>query len=499
MGLRQPLRRMAVLAASAATGIVWAIASAAVPTPPSPEPAPLIKNPRALAQGTSVFDLGDVSPSDWAFQAIQSLVENYGCLQGYPDRTWRGDGSLTRFEFAAGLNACLAVMAGLTAQGTVSPDDLATLTRLQQAFQTELMGLEARITPLESQTATLQAQQFSTTTRLRGQADFHLGLPFDPIAVFDDDNDPEVVENSVSLAARARLNFDTSFTGDDRLRLRLQGRSGDFLTPFGGLADGGEGDYDAQLTDFYYQFPLGDRIDLTLSARGLQGSDWVTSTILPYDGPAVASAAAPGFYDSGGSSGNGAGLGISLELRDNLVFDTGYTASNNGGATNPEIGLFAATSQSYIAQLSYLGDGALNAGLTYLHSDQSDEFAGGQPGAVNTYAGLISLELDDFFIAGHGAYQVFNGGTDFSWTVGLGVEDFLVDGSQLGLYGGQLPQLEDYANNPVLIEGYFEMPINPFLTITPALVYGEANLRNDGGTNTDDTSLYGVIRATFKF
>jgi hypothetical protein len=499
---------MAVLAASAAAGILWAIASAAAPAPPSPEPAPLTKNPHSLAQGTSVFDLGDVSPSDWAFQAIQSLVENYGCLQGYPDRTGWGDGpqgsvfdhrSLIRFEFAAGLNACLAVMAALIAQGAVSPEDLATLTRLQQAFQTELMVLEARITPLEVQTATLQAQQFSTTTQLQGQANFHLGLPFDPIAVFDGDNDPEVVENSVSLAARARLNVDTSFTGDDRLRLRLQGRSGDFLDPFGGLADGGEGDYDIEVTDFYYQFPAGDRIDITLSARGLQGSDWVTSTILPYDGLAVTSAAAPGFYDSGGSSGNGAGLGISLELTDDLVFDTGYTASNSGGATDPVVGLFAANSQSYIAQLSYLGDGAFNAGLAYLHSDQSDEFAGGRPGAVNTYAGLMSLELGDFFIAGHGAYQVFNGGTDVSWTVGLGVEDVLVEGSQLGLYGGQLPQLEDYANNPVLLEGYFAIPINPFLTLTPALVYGEANLRNAGGTRTDDTSLYGVMRATFKF
>ncbi|NJO11980.1 MAG: S-layer protein, partial [Leptolyngbyaceae cyanobacterium SL_1_1] len=310
---------------------------------------------------------------------------------------------------------------------------------------------------------------------------------------------PTVVKNSVSIAARARLNFDTSFTGDDRLRLRLQGRSGDFLDPFGGLADGGNGDYDVELTDIYYRFPLGDRIDLTLSARGLQGSDWVTSTILPYDGPAVASAAAPGFYDSGGSSGNGAGLGISLDLTDNWVFDAGYTASNNGGATNPAIGLFAANSQSYIAQLSYLDEGTIQVGLVYLHSDEADEFAGGQPGAVNTYAGLMSLEVGDFFIAGHGAYQVFNGGTDLSWTVGMGVEDVLVDRSQLGIYGGQLPQLEDYASNPFLVEGYFEIPINPFLTITPALVYGEANLRNDGGTRTDDTSLYGVIRATFKF
>jgi hypothetical protein len=80
------------------------------------------------------------------------------------------------------------------------------------------------------------------------------------------------------------------------------------------LADGGDGDYEIELTDFYYTFPLGEQVDITVSARGLQGSDWVTSTILPYNGPAVASASAPGFYDSGGSSGNGSGLGISLEL-----------------------------------------------------------------------------------------------------------------------------------------------------------------------------------------
>jgi len=30
-----------------------------------------------------------------------------GCLSGYPDATFRGDRPITRYEFAAGLNACL--------------------------------------------------------------------------------------------------------------------------------------------------------------------------------------------------------------------------------------------------------------------------------------------------------------------------------------------------------------------------------------------------------
>ncbi|MCY7277718.1 MAG: iron uptake porin, partial [Phormidesmis sp. CAN_BIN44] len=57
-----------------------------------------------VSQVTSVSQLSDVRPTDWAFQALQSLVERYGCIAGYPDKTYRGNRALTRFEFAAGLN-----------------------------------------------------------------------------------------------------------------------------------------------------------------------------------------------------------------------------------------------------------------------------------------------------------------------------------------------------------------------------------------------------------
>jgi len=60
-----------------------------------------------MAQVTSVSQLKDVQPTDWAFEALQSLVERYGCIAGYPNGTYRGNRALTRYEFAAGLNACL--------------------------------------------------------------------------------------------------------------------------------------------------------------------------------------------------------------------------------------------------------------------------------------------------------------------------------------------------------------------------------------------------------
>lgn len=60
-----------------------------------------------MSQVTSVSQLSDVQPTDWAFQALQSLVERYGCIAGYPNGSFQGNRAMTRYEFAAGLNACL--------------------------------------------------------------------------------------------------------------------------------------------------------------------------------------------------------------------------------------------------------------------------------------------------------------------------------------------------------------------------------------------------------
>ncbi len=109
--------------------------------------------PSAVAQNvTSVSQLSDVKPTDWAFTALQSLVERYGCIAGYPDRTFRGKQATSRYEFAAGLNACLdkineIISAGLADK--VSKEDLATLQKLQEEFAAELATLRGRVDALE--------------------------------------------------------------------------------------------------------------------------------------------------------------------------------------------------------------------------------------------------------------------------------------------------------------------------------------------------------------
>lgn len=111
-----------------------------------------------LQQVTSVSQLSDVRPTDWAFQALQSLVERYGCIAGYPDGTFRGNRAMTRYEFAAGLNACLDKVNELIKSGTTNlatKDDLAKLQRLQEEFAAELATLRGRVDALEARTSEL--------------------------------------------------------------------------------------------------------------------------------------------------------------------------------------------------------------------------------------------------------------------------------------------------------------------------------------------------------
>jgi len=61
----------------------------------------------------------------------------------------------------------------------------------------------------------LEANQFSTTTKLTGEAIIGVTNTFGT----DDD---DISDNQTVMQARARLNFNTSFTGSDLLIARLQ-------------------------------------------------------------------------------------------------------------------------------------------------------------------------------------------------------------------------------------------------------------------------------------
>ncbi len=177
-----------------------------------------------MGQVTSVSQLSDVQPGDWAYEALRSLVERYGCIAGYPDGTFRGNRAMTRYEFAAGLNACLQQIERLL-PNTSGPSeaDLATLRRLVEEFQAELTTLGARVDNLEGRVAFLEDHQFSTTTKLNGEVIFSL------IGGTGGSDDRDA---NITMVDRVRLNLNTSFTGKDLLITGLQAHN------FGGSIDG---------------------------------------------------------------------------------------------------------------------------------------------------------------------------------------------------------------------------------------------------------------------
>ena len=74
----------------------------------------------------------DVYSNDWGSGALTDLNNRYRCIEGFPDGSFRGNERMTRYQFVAGLNSCLASydreMQERLAQ-LVTRDDLAILFR----------------------------------------------------------------------------------------------------------------------------------------------------------------------------------------------------------------------------------------------------------------------------------------------------------------------------------------------------------------------------------
>ncbi|NET72484.1 MAG: iron uptake porin [Sphaerospermopsis sp. SIO1G2] len=253
------------------------------------------KNNDSIAQVNSVSQFRDVFPGDWAFTALQSLVERYGCIAGYPNATFRGNRAMTRYEFAAGLNACLdriqELIATASADG-ITKADLETLQRLRSEFSSELANLRGRVDAVEAKTATLENQQFSSTTKLYGFAWMNLAAGFSDgliqrelgfrgangLPVIDTVDDP-----STTFTGLVWLDFVTSFTGRDSLVLQLaMGTSNSFPGPLANSYASAGLDYsfadfttgpgavnpgDVTVRELYYQFPVGNKLQFVVGPR----------------------------------------------------------------------------------------------------------------------------------------------------------------------------------------------------------------------------------------
>lgn len=95
-------------------------------------------------------NLKDVSSDHWAYNAIKELVDKYQVMSGFPDNTFRGGRTFTRYEAAAALYKVMLRVEEMmgnrprtTTGPSVSPDDLKTLKDLTDEFRRELDSMKA--------------------------------------------------------------------------------------------------------------------------------------------------------------------------------------------------------------------------------------------------------------------------------------------------------------------------------------------------------------------
>ena len=490
-----------------------------------------------MDQVTNVNQLRDVSPGDWAYEALRNLVETYGCIAGYPDGTYRGNRAMTRYEFAAGLNACLQQIERLIAASTadfVTKDDLATLQRLMEEFEAELATLGTRVDNLEGRVAFLEDNQFSTTTKLKGQVIFALA------DAFGDDDDTQTV-----FQDRGRLNLLTTFTGKDALHTRLQ--FGNIGTSFAGALGTNEGRFaydgdtgnNVRLNRLHYVFPITDKVRATVMANA--GGHHFYSPTLNF-----------GLEAGGGGTGalsrfgernpifrqtlGGQGLGLQFKLSDSLLLSGGYLGASSSDPSDGA-GLFNG-SYSALGQLTWSPSDALQVAFTYVHgydtADTSRAFnfrgvgtnLGNLSSAALIGAGADGDEANQVVTNSYGAQASFKltpgiilggwvGYTDaillgegdatiWNFAATLRFPDLFKEGNYGAIIVGAEPWLEelDLADNtsfendlPLHIEALYKYKVSNNITVTPGVIL----LTAPNQDNDNDTIVIGTLRTVFSF
>jgi len=482
-------------------------------------------------QVTSISQFSDVKPTDWAYQALSNLIERYGCVAGYPSGTFSGSKAMTRFEAAALLNACLDRVTEVTDE----------LKKLMAEFEKELAILKGRVDGLEAKVGELEANQFSTTTKLKGIATMTIGGATNgTVAAVANQvtasgasgpgtgpafNIPAVQAEQVSFNYDVRLILDTSFTGKDLLRTTL--RSGNAASSvFGGSGSAllesyfqqeANGNDTVSIDRLFYQFPVGANFTGTFGAKVGQGdmlamwpSVYGSDTILDRFTLAGANAA----Y----SLTLGAGGGIWYE-KDGFSISASYISNEytapysyrtdselagggfgEGSTTTVQVGYAgnnwgAAFAYNYTAANTSIGNFQLiPVSVSAINVNGSNNYGFSAYWQPEESGWIPSIS------AGFGATS-FNGtgsGTSedvYSWMVGFQWADLFMKGNALGIGLGE----SNSAVSNFGLEVWYKFQVTDNISVTPAFFWIENSQTVIGGPGSGDDTFGALIKTTFKF
>ncbi|MDJ0554394.1 MAG: iron uptake porin [Microcoleaceae cyanobacterium MO_207.B10] len=489
-----------------------------------------------IDQVTSVSQLSDVQPTDWAFQALQSLVERYGCIAGYPDGTFKGNRAMTRYEFAAGLNACLDRITELIAAATtnlVTREDLAVLQRLQEEFAAELAALRGRVDSLEARTAELEANQFSTTTKLNGEVLFWLSDTYGERASARGEGSADD-KTQTFFSYRTWLHFETSFTGEDLLFTRLQANNTNDLSESDltntlmtrTAIDEADGDNAFGIDLMFYQFPIGDRAQGIIGPIGVDLDD-VSTVLSPFaeEGDGTISRFGRRNPTSFRGPAN-AGLGFSYAFNDKFQVNVAYLADD---PANPQAGAGAFNgAYSALGQLVIEPNDSLAFTLGYVRKYWGDDGVDitngtGSFKAQDPFDGIATtadnvgfqahwrvnetVEVGGWFGSTWARPENGNGDDDdvtiINGMLYFGFPDLFREGNLGGLMVGVPPIVTDGGDDDSLkdddtsihIEAIYRFQVNDYISITPGLFV----ITNPNHDDVNDTIWISTFRTQFVF
>ncbi len=481
-----------------------------------------------INQITNVNDFSDVKPTDWAYSALQNLIQLYGYPQDYQDGTFRGNKVMTRYEFAAALNHFFTAISD-SKRLQITQENLEIIRKLQIDFALELEAIKSRLDKLDSDIETIEKKQFSTTTKLSGQVIFATTAAFGnhkAIPTGNVNNNSEEIEDNVTLSNRVRLFLNTSFTGKDLLRVRLlagniQNLRSSTGTNMARLSFDRNTNNQVRIDQLFYQFPLGDNARITVMPVGtlftvadpinpLLGSDGKSS-------PFLFGVRSPIYREEIG----GTGFGISYDINSKFNFSAVYLAED-AESPNSGSGLFNGA-YSALGQLTWKPTKQGKIALAYSRSFNGiDINAGGQNTnapfgdesqsiTADSYGIVTNWRINPKFSIGGWAGWVRAQAEDISdepraeilyYAVTLAFPDLAKKGDIVGLALGQPPRLInnefpgiDEPNPAFNIEAFYRFPASNNISITPGLLV----IFNPEHNNDNDTIYVGTIRSTFSF
>ncbi|MBW4683757.1 MAG: iron uptake porin [Komarekiella atlantica HA4396-MV6] len=480
--------------------------------------------PDSLTKINAVSELAEIQSTDWTFQSLQSLMERYGVVTGHADKSFGGNQTMTRNEFAANLAAIMNRINELTSANAnqVYQEDLETLKRLQAEFGKELEVLPKRLDSVE--TRINSTQPFSTTTKLEGEVLFAVsGVSSGKKA----DDSGDAIDSNLTLSSRARLTFNTSFTGKDRLKIRLQAsnlpRIDDATeTDMARLAFQSNSDNEFELSVLEYRFPIGEQATVYLEAEGGDLDDF-TDILNPFfSGSGAGSISRFAQRNPIYRQGGGAGVGLVYDFSDSISLSLGYVADD---VDDPEVG-FSEAEYGAIAQLTVEPSESLKVGFTYIHSynsldtgtgsrrandpfdDESDAIIADSFGLQSTFAVNDGLTVSGWVGFTHAMAMDLPNNPEaniFNWAITLAFVDLGGENSVGGIAIGQPPkvtsndfevaQVYEDEDTSLHLEAFYRFQVDDYIAITPGLLM----ITNPEHDRQNDTIYIGTIRTTFSF